>query len=138
VPPDDGVGLHDEHGAAPFAPRPGEKDPKESVPGAKPGTLARTCQGVHLLSECEILERDRPVSAADQADGSKEYERCGQHDRSGAPAQHKINRWTGDQLERQNCLTSRPKGERITVRPQLSAADTVMRADRPVLEEFRL
>jgi hypothetical protein len=78
--------------------RPGEEDPKESVPGAKPGTLARTRQGGHLPTEREILERDRPVSAADQADGSKEYEQCGQHARSCGPAQHKINPWTGDQV----------------------------------------
>jgi len=34
---------------------------------------------VHLLTEREILEGDRPVSPADQADGSKEYEQRGQH-----------------------------------------------------------
>ena len=69
MPPDDGVGPDDEHGAAPIAPRPGEEDPKEPVLGAKPGSFVRARQGGHLLTECEILEGDRPVSAADQADG---------------------------------------------------------------------
>ena len=80
MPPDDGVEPHDEHGAAPFTPCPGEEEPKEPVLGAKPGAFARARQSGHLLTEREVLEDDRPVSAADQADGSKEYEHRGQHE----------------------------------------------------------
>jgi hypothetical protein len=47
--------------------------------GAKPWAFARARQGGHLPTEREIFEGDRPVSAADQADGSKEYEQRGRH-----------------------------------------------------------
>ena len=50
-----------------------------AVPRMKELLLTLLHQGGHLLTERDILERARPVSA-DQADGSKEYEQCGQHD----------------------------------------------------------
>ena len=80
VPPHDRLGPHDEHGGAPLAPRLGEEDPKESVPRAEPWARTRAPQGGHLLTEREILERDGPVSAADQSDRSKEHDQCRQHD----------------------------------------------------------
>jgi hypothetical protein len=80
VPPHDGVGPHDEHGAAPLPPGLGEEDPKESVPGAKPWAFARARQGGDLLTEGKILERDRSMSSANQSDRSKEHDECRQHD----------------------------------------------------------
>jgi hypothetical protein len=42
-------------------------------------TLDRMRQRGQLLTEREILERDRPVSAADQSDRSEEYAERRQH-----------------------------------------------------------
>ena len=74
MPPHHGVGLDDDQGGAPLPPPLGEEDPKESVPRAEFWALDRTRQRGQLLTEREILERDRPVSAADQSDRSEEYE----------------------------------------------------------------
>jgi hypothetical protein len=74
VPPNRRVGLDDDQGGAPLPPILGEQDLKESVRRAELGALDRTRQRGQLLTECEILERDRAVSAADQSDRSEEYE----------------------------------------------------------------
>jgi len=74
VPPHHGVGLDDDQGGAPLPPRLAEEDPKESVPRVEFWSLDRTRQRGQLLTEREILERDRPVSAADQSDRSEEYD----------------------------------------------------------------
>ena len=74
VPPHHGIGLHDHDGGAPLLPRLGEKDPKESVPRTELWAPGRTRQRGQLLTKRESLERDRPVSAADQSDRSEEHE----------------------------------------------------------------
>jgi hypothetical protein len=72
VPSHHGVGWDDDQGGAPFRPCLGEEDPKESVPRAEFWTLDGARQRGQLLTEREILERDRPVSAADQSDRSED------------------------------------------------------------------
>lgn len=79
VPPHHGVGLHDDQGGAPLPPPLGEEDPKESVPLAELGALDRASQRGQLLTEREVLERDCPVSAAEQSDRSKEDDQRRQH-----------------------------------------------------------
>ena len=79
MPPHHGVGLHDDQGGAPLPPPLGEEDPKEAVPQAEPGAVARARQRGQLLTKREIFERDRPVAAADQSDRSEEYEQSCQH-----------------------------------------------------------
>src|SRR5712692_6715425 len=68
VPPHHGIGLHDHDGGAPLLPRLGEKDPKESVPRTELWAPGRARQRGQLLTKREILEGDRPVSAANQSD----------------------------------------------------------------------
>jgi len=57
----------------------GEEDPKES-PRAELWAPDRARQRGHLLAEGEILERNRPVPAADQSDRSEDYDQHRQHD----------------------------------------------------------
>jgi len=79
VPPHHGVRLDDDQGGAPLPPALGKEDPKESVPRAELRALDRTRQRSQLLTEREILERDVPVPAADQADRSEEQNQRRQH-----------------------------------------------------------
>jgi hypothetical protein len=80
VPPHDGVGPHDEQGRAPRWPGLGEEDLKESVPRAELWAPDRAGQRGHLLAEREILERNCPMTAADQSDRSEEDDHSRQHD----------------------------------------------------------
>jgi hypothetical protein len=79
MPPHYRFGLHDDQGGAPVPPRLGEEDPKESVARVELWALGRAPPGGQLLTEREILERDRPMSAADQTDRSEEYDQRRQH-----------------------------------------------------------
>jgi hypothetical protein len=73
------LGLHDHQGGTPVPPSFGEEDPEESVSPAE--LWALDCSGHRgwLLPECEILERDSPVSPAEQSDRSEEYDQRRQH-----------------------------------------------------------
>ena len=73
------LGLHDHQGRTPLAPSLGEENPEESVSPAELRALVRSGQGGQLLPECEILERDSPVSPAKQSDQSQEYDQRCQH-----------------------------------------------------------
>ena len=79
MPPQHRFGLHDYQGGAPLAPSLGEEDPKKSVPTVEPWALDRSGQCGQLLTEREILERDGPVSVADESDRSEDYEQGRQH-----------------------------------------------------------
>jgi hypothetical protein len=79
MPPQHRFWLYDHQGGAPLAPSLGEEDPEESVPPAEPRVRDGSGQHGQLLTEREILERDGPVSAADESDRSEEYEQGRQH-----------------------------------------------------------
>src|SRR5207302_5421642 len=66
MPPLDGVRVHDDQGCAPILPRIGEQHPKQSISVAELGTPHGALEYGQLLTECQILERDRSVSTADQ------------------------------------------------------------------------
>ena len=65
MPADYCVRLNDDQGRAPVPPRLGEQDPKQAIPVAKWGTLDRVPEHRQLLTERQVLERDRSVSAAE-------------------------------------------------------------------------
>ena len=73
------LGLYDHQGGTPLAPSLGEEDPEESVSPAELRALDRSGQRGQLLPEREILERDSPMSPAEQSDRSEEYEQRRQH-----------------------------------------------------------
>src|SRR5436190_6004198 len=71
MPTHDGVRVHDDQGGAPILPRVGEQHPKQSISVAELGTPHGALEHGQLLTECQILERDRSVSSADQRKRSK-------------------------------------------------------------------
>ena len=81
MPTHDGVRVHDDQGCAPIPPRVGEQHPKESISVAELGTLHGALEHRQLLTECQILERDRSVSTADQRERSKRDDERSQHER---------------------------------------------------------
>ena len=95
MPAHDGVRPHDEQGAPPVPPRLGEQDPEDSIALAKLRAFCGACQRSHLLTEREVLKRDRSVSAADQSDRAESYDQRRQHALSCRRFELKINRRTG-------------------------------------------
>jgi hypothetical protein len=79
MPTHDRVGLHDDQGCSPIPARLGEQHPKQAISRAEVRTPDGARQRGHLLTEREILERDRAVAAADQADRSQEHHQGRQH-----------------------------------------------------------
>jgi hypothetical protein len=79
MPPQDRLGLHDHQGGTPVPPSLGEENPEESVSPAELWPFDRSGQRDQLLPEREILERDSPVSPAEQSDRSEEYDQRRQH-----------------------------------------------------------
>jgi hypothetical protein len=69
MPTNDRIGVHDDRGGAPLSPGVREQHPKQAVSGAEWGTLRRAFEHCQLLTQREILERDRPVSLAAQPQG---------------------------------------------------------------------
>jgi hypothetical protein len=84
--------MHDDHGRAPIPPRIGEQHPKQSISAAESGTLHSALEDRQLLTECQILERDLPVSTADQGERSKRHDERNQHQLSCLAISHRINR----------------------------------------------
>ena len=68
MPSHDGVRLDDDQGAAPVPPRFGQQDPKEAIPRAELRAFDGARPRAELLTERQVLEGDRSVSTADQAD----------------------------------------------------------------------
>jgi len=92
MPTHDGVRVHDDQGCAPILPRVGEQHPKQSISVAELGTPHGALEHGQLLTECQILERDRSVSTADQRERSKRDDERSQHELSCAAISHRINR----------------------------------------------
>ena len=79
MPTHHGVRVHDDQGCAPVPPGVGEPYPKESIPRAKLRPLAAARQRGQLLTERQVLRRDRSVAAGDQSDEAHESDKGGQH-----------------------------------------------------------
>ena len=58
-------------------------------------TLDGASEHGQLLTECQILKRDRSVSAADQRDRSEDDDERGQHELSCGATDHRIKRVGG-------------------------------------------
>src|SRR5712691_7543733 len=105
-PTDHRLGLHHDQGRTPAPPGLSEQYPKQSISWTEWRTLDRTLEHRQLLTEGQVLKRDRAVSAADQREGTQHDEKRGQHERSCAAIDQRINqsltirvlandRWTG-------------------------------------------
>ena len=91
MPPHDGIRVHDNQGCSPIPPRVGEQHPKQSVSVVELGTPDGALEHCHLLTECEILERDRSVSTADQRERSNGDDERSQLELSCPAISHRIN-----------------------------------------------
>ena len=63
MPAHDGVRPHDDQGRAPIPPGVGEQHPKQSISRAEWGPRDRALEHRQLLTERQVLKRDRAVSA---------------------------------------------------------------------------
>jgi hypothetical protein len=72
----DGVRAHHDQGCSPISPGAGQQHPKQSIWVAQLGTAHGALEHGQLLTKRQILEGDRPVSTADQRQGSKRDERA--------------------------------------------------------------
>ena len=64
MPTHDGVRAHNEEGCSPIPPRVGEQHPEQPISVTELGTPHGALEHDQLLTECQILECDRSVSAA--------------------------------------------------------------------------
>jgi hypothetical protein len=79
VPAQHRVGLHQDQRGTLVAPRFGEQDPEEPIPGTEMRTLDSTLQHSQLVSDGDILQDDRPMTSACQRERSNEDEDRLQH-----------------------------------------------------------
>jgi len=68
MPPDDSVRVHDDQRGSPMPPRVDEHHQKESISTTEFGTFRGALEYRQLLTESQILKRDRSVSTADQGE----------------------------------------------------------------------
>ena len=92
MPTHDGVRVHDDQGCAPIPPRVGEQHPKQPISVAESRTPHGALEHGQLLTEGQILERDRSVSTADQRERAKRDDERSQHELSCPAITHRINR----------------------------------------------
>ena len=79
MPPQHRVRLYDHQGGTPLPPPFGEQDPKESIPPSELRAIEGARQRGQLLTEREVLERNRPVPTTRQHDRSKHHDDGHQH-----------------------------------------------------------
>jgi len=91
MPTHDGVRVHNDQGWSPIPPRVSEQHPQQPISATEPGTPHGALEHGQLLAECQILERDRSVSTADQRERSKRDDERSQHERSCPAISHRIN-----------------------------------------------
>src|SRR6266851_1505616 len=85
------LGFHDDQGRTPAPPGVSEQHPKQSISRTERRTLDRALEHRQLLTEGHVLKRDRAVAAADQREGTEQDEKRGQHERSCAAIDQRIN-----------------------------------------------
>ena len=91
MPTDHRLGSDDDQGRTPVSPGVSEQHPKQSISRTEWRTLDRALEHRQLLTEGQVLKRDRAVSAADQREGTEQDKERGQHERSCAAIDQRIN-----------------------------------------------
>jgi hypothetical protein len=82
MPTDHRLGLHDDQGRTPVSPGVSEQHPKQSISLTERRTRDRALEHRQLLTEGQVLKRDRAVSATDQRQGTEHDNKRGRHERS--------------------------------------------------------
>jgi len=91
MPTDHRFGLHDDQGRTPVSPGVSEQHPKQSISRTERWTLDRALEHRQLLTEGQVLKRNRAVSATDQRQGTEHDKKRGRHERSCAAIDQRIN-----------------------------------------------
>jgi hypothetical protein len=91
MPTDHRLGLHDDQGRTPVSPGVSEQHPKQSISRTERWTPDRALEHRQLLTEGQVLKRDRAVSATDQRQGTEHDKKRGRHERSCAAIDQRIN-----------------------------------------------
>jgi hypothetical protein len=66
LPPEDGVGGHDQEGLPPSGPDSGQPDPEEAICPAQPGPGHRSLVHGKLLAQRQVLQGKLAVAAAEE------------------------------------------------------------------------
>jgi hypothetical protein len=66
LPPQDGVGRHDDQGLPPAGPDPGQPDPQEAIRRAQSGPRCSSFVHGELLAQGEVLEGELTMTAAEE------------------------------------------------------------------------
>ena len=91
MPPNDGIGLDEYERRAPVPPDVCQHDPEEPIAGLEAWTLRRTCGGLQLLPQREVLQHDVVVPTANQGQPATDQTQEFQHARIVACSTAKIN-----------------------------------------------
>src|SRR5438093_985023 len=79
LPPQDGVGRHDDESLPPARPHPRQRDPEESVAPAHLRPSHRPLVDGELVAQGQVLQGDKAVSAAERGKQWKQAEQAGDH-----------------------------------------------------------
>jgi hypothetical protein len=74
LPPQNGVGSHDQEGLPPPGPEPGQPDPEQAVGGTKLGPGRRSPVHGKLVAQCQVLEGELAVAADEEGEEPKQVE----------------------------------------------------------------
>ena len=79
LPPQDGVGRHDDQSLPPAGPDCGEPDPQEAVRRAQPGPRHRSFVYDELLAQSEVLQGELAVATEEEGEEPKQVEQESDH-----------------------------------------------------------
>ena len=79
LPPEDGVGGHDQEGLPPPGPDPGEPDPEETISRAKLGPGRRSLVHGELVTQGAVLQGELALAATQEGEETKQVEQKGDH-----------------------------------------------------------
>jgi len=79
LPPQYGVGRHDDQGLPPAGPDSSQPDPEEAIRRAQLGSGRRSFVHSQLLPQGKVLDRELAVAAEEEREESKHVEQEGDH-----------------------------------------------------------
>ena len=74
LPPQDGVGSHDDEGRPPPHPHPGQRDPEEPIASPELGPGRRPLVNGELMAQGEVLEDKRPMAITEEREEADKVE----------------------------------------------------------------
>src|SRR5207247_996086 len=123
LPPQDGVGRHDDKGLSPAGPDSGQADPQQAINRAQLRPGHRSLEHGKLLAEGEVLEGELTMAAEEEREEPKQVEQEGNH-RGGSvagsgpedqPLTRRMGFWRRTGSVRPNFTLERTAGSRSLV-----------------------